>query len=136
MAPLLEELASYTALGPKLRRRKIDVDYMVDSMDGKMVGDLIDQVGVPRSRRTRDARCLMPHLIQPHDVGCVVCDSRTRRSLSDSPRSREQATSTFKSGLKRANEPRSSTPGIGRAENHDQYQHVHVCLEARGPRQH
>ena len=45
MAPLLEELTSYTALGPKLRKRKIDVDYMVDSMEGKMFGDLIDQVG-------------------------------------------------------------------------------------------
>lgn len=45
MAPLLEELTSYTALGPMLRRRKIDVDHLVDSMEKKKFGDLIDQVG-------------------------------------------------------------------------------------------
>lgn len=45
MAPLLEELTSYTALGPKLRKRKIDVDHIVSSMEGKQFGDLIDQVG-------------------------------------------------------------------------------------------
>lgn len=44
MAPLLEELTSHTALGPKLRKLKIDVDHIVDSMEGKKVGDLINQV--------------------------------------------------------------------------------------------
>lgn len=45
VAPLLEELTAYTALGPKLRRRKIDVNHIIDSMEGREFGDLIDQVG-------------------------------------------------------------------------------------------
>lgn len=44
MAPLLEELASYTVLGPTLRNRKIDVDHMIDSTEGLTVGDLLDRV--------------------------------------------------------------------------------------------
>lgn len=46
VAPLLEELISYTPLGPRLRKWKIDVDYIIDSMEGKDVGDLLKQVGV------------------------------------------------------------------------------------------
>eukprot|EP00752_Nemacystus_decipiens_P012079 g10709.t1 len=61
VAPLLEELTSYTTLGPKLRRRKIDVDYIVDSMEGKVLGDLMDGMmeqlkreGVTESERLMD----------------------------------------------------------------------------------
>lgn len=75
MAPLLEELTSYTALGPKLRKRKIDVDHMVDSMEGKVVGDLIDQVDIGRTPKNFAARVVFAATLVASEVSCVVCAS-------------------------------------------------------------
>lgn len=44
VAPLLEELALYTAIGPALQKRKIDVEYIISSTRGMTFGTLIDQV--------------------------------------------------------------------------------------------
>lgn len=44
VAPFLEELGSYTMIGPALRKRKVDVDHIIASTEQLTVGKLMDQV--------------------------------------------------------------------------------------------
>ena len=46
VAPFLDELLSYTMLGPALRKRKVDVDHIVASTERMTVGQLMDQVNM------------------------------------------------------------------------------------------
>lgn len=44
VAPFLDDIGSYTVLGPALRKRKVDVDHIIASTKGMTVGGLMDQV--------------------------------------------------------------------------------------------